>query len=183
VVWEYVKKNRKNDLRVSKVSVILIHMKHSVAPASYISLVRQTLAARAVAGTVMREDAVLDESPVAVITRIRRGLPVGEFTALAGWLGATEDELALRMGIARATLHRRKKTGQLDASESERLIRLARLMARATEVFESEESARSWLKRPALALAGESPLGFADTEVGAREVEFLLGRLEHGVLS
>jgi putative toxin-antitoxin system antitoxin component (TIGR02293 family) len=87
------------------------------------------------------------------------------------------------MGIARATLHRRKKTGQLDASESERLIRLARLMARATEVFESEESARSWLKRPALALAGESPLGFADTEVGAREVEFLLGRLEHGVLS
>ena len=54
---------------------------------------------------------------------------------------------------------------------------------RATEVFEDEAAAREWLKSPAVAFGGESPLSFADTEIGAREVEILLGRLEHGVFS
>jgi len=114
---------------------------------------------------------------------IRQGLVIAEFSALAGWLGSTEDELAPLIGLSRATLHRRKKAGHLEAPESERLIRVTRLLARATEVFGSEDSARSWLKRPAMAFAGESPLAFSDTEIGAREVEYLLGRLEHGVFS
>jgi uncharacterized protein (DUF2384 family) len=33
----------------------------------------------------------------------------------------------------------------------------------------------------AIAFHGECPLDFADTEIGAREVEVLLGRIEHGV--
>ena len=158
-------------------------MKHNAAIATYVSGLRQSLVARNNAGSVVREEAVLDASPTAVIARIRRGLAIAEFASLAAWLGCTEDELAGWLGLARATLHRRKQAGLLDAAESERLIRVARLMARATEVFASEESARSWLRRPAMALAGESPLAFADTEIGARVVEFLLGRLEHGVPS
>ena len=158
-------------------------MKHLLSGTSYISGLREILAARRDLGVVLREAPVLEDSPTAVIAKIRHGLAIGEFVCLASWLASTEDELARWLGLSRATLHRRKKSGQLDATESERLIRVARLMARASEVFESDESARSWLKRPALALAGESPLGFADTEVGAREVEFLLGRLEHGVFS
>ena len=158
-------------------------MKQNAAIATYVSGLRDSLVARKNAGSVLREEAVLDASPAAVIAKIRRGLAIGEFTSLAAWLGSTEDELAGWLGLARATLHRRKQAGKLDATESERLIRVARLMARATEVFESEESARSWLKRPAMACAGERPLAFADTEIGAREVEFLLGRLEHGVPS
>jgi len=158
-------------------------MKHEIHGPSYISGLREAVGARSNAGVVVREDSVLEDSPTAVIAQIRHGLAIGEFASLASWLATTEDELARWLGLSRATLHRRKKSGQLDATASERLIRVARLMARATEVFESEESARSWLKRPALALAGESPLGFADTEIGAREVEYLLGRLENGVFS
>ena len=37
------------------------------------------------------------------------------------------------------------------------------------------------MKRPARALAAQSPLDFAETEMSAREVEDLLGRLEYGV--
>lgn len=161
----------------------MTHMKLNSVIATYVAGLRESLGARKNAGAVLREEAVWDESPTAVIARIRRGLAIDEFTSLAEWLGSTEDELAGWLGLARATLHRRKKAGMLDATESERLIRVARLMARATEVFESEESARSWLKRPAMPCAGESPLAFADTEIGAREVEFLLGRVEHGVPS
>ncbi len=158
-------------------------MKQAIGGTSYIGGLREGLAARRNIGVMLRDDSVLENSPIEVIAKIRHGLAIGEFAFLADWLASTEDELARWLSISRATLHRRKKSGQLDSGESERLIRVARLMARACEVFESEESARSWLKRPALALAGESPLVFADTEVGAREVEYLLGRLEYGVLS
>jgi uncharacterized protein (DUF2384 family) len=37
------------------------------------------------------------------------------------------------------------------------------------------------LTRPARALDGQTPLDFAGTEAGAREVESLIGRLEHAV--
>ena len=132
---------------------------------------------------VVRDGPVLDAGPATVIARIRRGMPIGEFHGLADWLAMTEDDLAPLVGISRATLHRRKKSGHLEASESERIVRIARLMARATAVFETTESARSWLKRPAVALAGESPLAFSDTGIGAHEVECLLGRIEYGVFS
>lgn len=87
------------------------------------------------------------------------------------------------LGISKATLHRRKLAGRLDSAESSRVVRFARLMGRAIEVMESEDRARQWLAAPQAALGGEVPLEYAETEVGAREVEDLLGRIEHGVCS
>jgi putative toxin-antitoxin system antitoxin component (TIGR02293 family) len=56
-------------------------------------------------------------------------------------------------------------------------------MGKAVEVMESEENARQWLASPQLGLGGAIPLDYATTEVGAREVEDLLGRIEYGVYS
>ena len=69
------------------------------------------------------------------------------------------------------------------AHASERVYRLADLMARATDVLHSDEEAKYWLKTPKKALGGETPLSLADTEIGAKEVKDLLGRIEHGVFS
>lgn len=129
------------------------------------------------------QEADTANEPSAVIARIREGMPMAEFDALAVWLELPDDQLAPLLGISRATLHRRRKSGQLESPESERIVRFARLMARAVEVLGDEPAAREWLRTPAVAFRGESPLSFADTEVGAREVEYLLGRLEHGVFS
>ena len=123
------------------------------------------------------------DSPATVVARIRRGMPMAEFDALAEWLAMPDDQLAPLLGISRATLHRRRKSGHLESPESERIVRFARLLGRAVEVLGDEPTAREWLKSPAVAFSGESPLTFADTEVGAREVEILLGRLEFGVFS
>jgi putative toxin-antitoxin system antitoxin component (TIGR02293 family) len=71
----------------------------------------------------------------------------------------------------------------MDRAESDRLVRYARLFARASEALGGHAGARSWLVEPARAFHGECPLDYADTEIGAREVEALLGRLEHGVFS
>ena len=127
---------------------------------------------------------VLGEPEAAyVIGKVRDGLLMSEFHALRDMLGLTEERLAGLLGLSRATLHRRKAGGTLDRAASDRLVRYARLLRRAEAVFGSVESARSWLAAPAVAFHGECPLDFADTEVGAREVEALLGRIEHGVFS
>ena len=128
--------------------------------------------------SVLREP----EAPY-LIARVREGLPLAEFQALLDLLGLSEQRLAGLLDMSRATLHRRKKTGQLDRAESDRLVRYARLFARAAAALGGPAGARSWLVAPAVAFQGESPLDFADTEIGAREVENLLGRLQHGVFS
>jgi putative toxin-antitoxin system antitoxin component (TIGR02293 family) len=121
--------------------------------------------------------------PGEVVERIWAGLPMSEFEALRALLQLTDEELAEKLAISRSTLIRRKKAGRLDREESDRLVRFARLYARAVEVLATEEGARAWLKTPARALGFKAPLTYAETEAGAREVESLLGRLEYGVYS
>ncbi len=106
---------------------------------------------------------------------------MSEFRALLELLRIPEEELGRLLGISPATLNRRKKARQLATPESERIVRFARLFGLGMEVFGSEEAAREWLKAPNPGTDGESPLSYADTEFGAREVENLLGRLDHGV--
>ncbi len=93
------------------------------------------------------------------------------------------DLLAPRLGMSRATLHRRKREGRLSPGESDLVLRFARLMGRARIVLGGEDQARQWLRSPQFGLGGAVPLDYADTEIGAREVEDLLGRIEHGVYS
>ncbi len=117
------------------------------------------------------------------VATIRAGLPMVEFEALQNLLGLGAEELAGHLSISRSTLVRRRKAGRLDMQESDRLLRYARLYARAEAVLGGADSAREWLRAPARALGYVSPLEFAETEAGAREAENLLGRIEHGVFS
>ena len=118
-----------------------------------------------------------------IVRTLKRGLSVSSFETLQVAMAISAAELAACTNIAVRTLSRRKQEGRLHKDESERLYRIGALFDRATEVLGSRESARHWFKTPKRALAGASPLEYADTEPGAREVESLLGRLEHGVFS
>ena len=118
-----------------------------------------------------------------MVERIRHGLPIDEFHALHELLQIPEDDLGRFLGMSPATLQRRKKSRRLNSAESERIVRFARLFGTALEVFGSHDAARSWLKSPNPGAAQEPPLSYADTEFGAREVENLLGRIDHGILS
>jgi putative toxin-antitoxin system antitoxin component (TIGR02293 family) len=122
-------------------------------------------------------------STAKIIELLRAGLPVQELQDLQTSLALPMEKLGPLLGISKATLHRRKAEGKLAPAESDRVVRLARLFGKAVEVMESEESARNWLASPQVGLAGAVPLEFAETEVGAREVEDLLGRIEYGVYS
>ncbi len=115
------------------------------------------------------------------VTQIKSGLPVKVFFALKEQINIITEELAHVVGIAPRTLLRRKQEGRLQKEESERVVRLQRLFEKALDVFEDRAATQSWFNSPQLALGGKTPLDYADTELGAREVENLLSRIEHGV--
>lgn len=122
-------------------------------------------------------------NPPGLIAAVRRGLPFGELEDLRANLGVPMDRLRPILGISKATLHRRKAAGWLDSAESDHVLRFARLMGKAVEVMETPENARQWLNSPQVGLGGAIPLEYAQSEIGAREVEDLLGRIEFGVYS
>ncbi len=119
--------------------------------------------------------------PIEMVHAVRRGLPWAAFEALVAALAISQAELAATLHIRARTLSRRKDAGKLEAMESDRLFRLARVFAHAVEVFEATERARDWLESENRALGGQRPLALLDTDAGAREVDDVLGRIEHGI--
>lgn len=117
------------------------------------------------------------------ITVIRQGIPSAASESLAKTLRMTQSELAASLGIPERTLARRKKEGMFNSEESAKLVRLARVVERAGEVFEALDAALDWLKSPNAALSGVTPLSLLDTDVGAETVLDTLGRIEHGVFA
>ena len=99
----------------------------------------------------------------------------------AGLLSPTE---VYALVIPRRTLaHRKARRQRLTADESDRLTRVVRAVGRAGEALGSDERAARWLRQPNRALDGHAPLALLDSDVGARTVERVLGRVEHGVFS
>lgn len=124
-----------------------------------------------------------DLTPTNLIRAVQAGLPVQELKDLQASLAVPMERLGPMLGISKATLHRRRSGQRLGSAESDRVVRFAKLMGKAVEVMESEDNARKWLNSAQRGLGGAVPLEFAETEVGAREVEDLLGRIEYGVYS
>jgi putative toxin-antitoxin system antitoxin component (TIGR02293 family) len=50
-------------------------------------------------------------------------------------------------------------------------------------VLGSTDKAARWLHTENRALGGQTPLALLDTDLGTRQVEEVLGRIEHGVFS
>lgn len=125
----------------------------------------------------------LNDEAATLTEAVDEGLSVAAFERVAQSLNFTEKRLAHQLRITPSTLARRKRTGSLSVDESERLYRVAFLLERSAQVLGDLEAARRWLTTSKRALAEKTPLAFARTEPGAREVEDLLGRIEYGIPS
>jgi len=118
------------------------------------------------------------------VARIRSGLPAASALAFKAALGLTNEELASVLGVSPRTVARLDPAkSHLDPVSGDRLVRSARLYAIAADVLEDAPAAARWLKSPQRALGGAVPLELAQTDVGSRAVEALLGRMEHGVFT
>lgn len=114
---------------------------------------------------------------------IREGLPATAIESLLKAIQLSQSDLARALDIPERTLARRKREGVLNREESAKLLRLARVVGRANEVFEKSEAAVHWLKAGNASLGGPTPLSLLDTDIGAESVLDALGRIEHGVFA
>jgi putative toxin-antitoxin system antitoxin component (TIGR02293 family) len=119
----------------------------------------------------------------AAAARVKEGLSAGLLHKLAGQLNLGLEDLAATLHLTTRTLHRRMEEGRLSLDESERLFALNKIVSQATEILGSEAKAIHWLKSPLRALGGRSPLACAETQIGLREVEDVLTRIEDVVYS
>ena len=114
---------------------------------------------------------------------IREGFPPAVVKELMRASGLTLTELASALDLSARSLQRRRRSGRLARYESDRLYRLARIGAIANEYLGDHERAQRWLKHPNRALGGLAPVAAIDTELGARQVENVLGRIAYGGIS
>jgi putative toxin-antitoxin system antitoxin component (TIGR02293 family) len=123
-------------------------------------------------------------TPNEMVQALEAGLPFKELLDLQGALEVPTERLAPMLGLSKATLHRHKGAkSRLPVEVSDRVVRYARLLGLARQTFEDLDEAKLWLKAPQYGLGGAVPLQYAQTEVGAREVEHLLGRIAYAVYS
>jgi len=123
-------------------------------------------------------------NPDDLIRQLERGFSFKTLQSLESRSGLALPRLAGIIGIPERTLARRKVSRRLTPEESERLLRISSVFEDAVDLFEGDVSAAvKWLTTPRRALGDRTPLAYARTEPGAREVENLIGRLEHGIFS
>jgi putative toxin-antitoxin system antitoxin component (TIGR02293 family) len=115
--------------------------------------------------------------------RIKEGLPFRSLESLRERLGLSVPETADVLHMPARTMARRRLARKLDPVESDRLYRVARVAGHAVSVFGTEDKATTWLQRPNRALGNERPIRLLDTDVGARQVEDVLGRIAHGIVA
>jgi len=117
-----------------------------------------------------------------LLRSITRGFPYRTLERFQRNTSLPLDRITDLVDIPRRTLTRRKGEGRFLPEESDRLLSASRLFGLALALFEGDrDAAADWLTRPQPALGGAVPLELAKTGLGTREVEALIGRLEHGV--
>jgi putative toxin-antitoxin system antitoxin component (TIGR02293 family) len=111
---------------------------------------------------------------------IEQGFPVKTVDRIAKLLAPDDPSFAF-MIVPRATLARQKRARRrLSLEQSDRAARLARVWTVAISVWKSPEATRRFLFEPHQLLEGRRPIDVTRTAVGARMIEEILGRLEHG---
>ncbi|HLH35822.1 MAG TPA: antitoxin Xre/MbcA/ParS toxin-binding domain-containing protein [Alloacidobacterium sp.] len=116
-------------------------------------------------------------------TAIREGFPHSTVESFLASSGLSLQEIASSLDLSLRSLQRRRHEKRLARYESDRLYRLARLVALAEYFLGDHDIAIQWLRRPNHALGGVAPLSIIDTELGARQVENVLGRIGYGGIS
>ena len=118
-----------------------------------------------------------------LIEFIEEGFPLESVDQISDSIGIERNKTLDLIGLPKRTYARRKKEGRLDLSESDRLFRLARIFVSARLVLGSTEKASRWLQKRNRALGNRVPLDLLGTDIGAHEVEKILGRIQHGIFS
>jgi putative toxin-antitoxin system antitoxin component (TIGR02293 family) len=115
-----------------------------------------------------------------MLEMVERQLPTSAIERLVA-LGITRPEIDALVIALRTLQHRRSRREKLTVEESDRVLRVARLLSLTESVYESRERALAWLRRPNPHLRGRSPREMLKTDTGSRIVEELLVQIDEGM--
>jgi putative toxin-antitoxin system antitoxin component (TIGR02293 family) len=119
-----------------------------------------------------------DNLPIAPAARARPNI-IGELAEH----GYSEEELS-ELVVPKRTLARRRSDKELlTIEETDKALRLKRIAALAEQVFADRAKAYRWLRKPKRQLQDETPLAYLASENGARVIEEMLRRIEHGIFA
>lgn len=123
-------------------------------------------------------------SELDLIKRLEKGLAVAAVQNLRTRAGLTDAE-TFDLIAPRRTLNRREASGQLlSREEADKTVRVARVTARAQQVFGGKSDyAADWLRTTKSALGDRTPMQALLTESGALAVEELLVGIEYGMFA
>ena len=110
---------------------------------------------------------------------VEERLPASAISRLLA-LGLTRPEIDATVIALRTLQHRRSRREKLTVEESDRVLRIIRVLALAESIYESRERALHWLRTEHPRLDGRIPLSLLTTDTGSRMVEQLLGQIDEG---
>jgi putative toxin-antitoxin system antitoxin component (TIGR02293 family) len=122
-------------------------------------------------------------TPQGLSAELSKGLPYRSLEHIAQSYGLSLTQLSPVVGVSLRTLSRRRREGKFRPHESDRVGRLARVLAQADETFGDHHKAGRWLVTEIRALGYVAPLTLMVNDAGVRAVEQILGRIDHGVFS
>jgi|SRR6187402_323428 len=96
-------------------------------------------------------------------------------------LGLTFSEIAAIVISPRSLKHREASGGLLTLEQTDRVLRVGRILEMATRIFANAEKALRWLRMPDDRLQSRAPLQMLVTEAGGRLVEKMLWQIDEGI--
>lgn len=110
---------------------------------------------------------------------VRNRLPLSDLAELRD-AGLKEAEIDALVIPQRTRRHRSLKGEPLTIDESDKVMRITRILAHAVDIFDGVERAMAWLRKPLRELGGETPLMMSGTEAGGRVVDNILAQIAWG---
>jgi len=98
-------------------------------------------------------------------------------------LGLQRTEIDAVVIPLRTLQHRRSRREKLTVEESDRVLRVARVLSLAESVYGGRDRALAWLRKPLSRLDGRAPLSLLKTDTGSRMVEELLVQIDEGMFT
>jgi putative toxin-antitoxin system antitoxin component (TIGR02293 family) len=123
-----------------------------------------------------------ETNPRTILARVRDGLPVAALDRLVADTGLTALEVD-HLIIPRKTLAHRRTLGALSPDQSDRLMRVQKLINRTAETFGGLEKAMLFLRAPKSRLGGASLISLLDTDAGADVLLEWLTHIDHGIMA
>lgn len=123
---------------------------------------------------------IATKSDAALAEMTEQGLPTEAVAELRS-RGLSFAEVGEIVIPPRTLKHRKARGARLTTEESERLLRIARILALADRIFGDHDKALRWLRQPDPRWNDRSGLAMLRTEAGGRVVENTLWQIDEGM--